>query len=143
MASSSRDEDEITGINVTPLVDVTLVLLIIFMVTAKLVMSHAMPLDLPKAATASETETMFTVTVDAEGVVQANGRAVDDDALRTAAREAQRTTPELRAVLSASSRIDHGRVMHVLDVLREVGVAKVAFGAESTRGAAKAAEQRP
>jgi biopolymer transport protein ExbD len=140
MAASSQDGDEITGINVTPLVDVTLVLLIIFMVTAKLVMSQAMPLDLPKAATASETQTMFTVTVDAQGVVQANGLGVDDDALRTAAREAQRATPELRAVLSASSRVDHGRVMHVLDVLREVGVAKVAFGAESTRDTKPAAE---
>ncbi|MEY4513190.1 MAG: hypothetical protein RLZZ450_5312 [Pseudomonadota bacterium] len=140
MAASSQDGDEITGINVTPLVDVTLVLLIIFMVTAKLVMSQAMPLDLPKAATASETQTMFTVTVDAQGVVQANGLGVDDDALRTAAREAQRATPELRAVLSASSRVDHGRVMHVLDVLREVGVAKVAFGAESTRDTKTAAE---
>jgi len=133
MAAPSQDGEEITGINVTPLVDVTLVLLIIFMVTAKLVMSQAMPLDLPKAATASETQTMFTVTVDAEGVIQANGRSVDDAALRVAAREAKRENPDLRAVLSASSRVDHGRVMHVLDVLREQGVAKVAFGAESTR----------
>jgi len=131
MAASSNDGDEITGINVTPLVDVTLVLLIIFMVTAKLVMSQAMPLDLPKAATASETQTMFTVTVDAAGTIAANGRAmVDDAALEQAAKKAQRETPELRAVLSASSRVDHGRVMHVLDVLRGVGVAKVAFGAE-------------
>jgi len=131
MAASSQDGDEITGINVTPLVDVTLVLLVIFMVTAKLVMSQAMPLDLPKAATASEIQTMFTVTVDAQGVIQANGKTVDDTALRAATRAAQRATPDLRAVLSASSRVDHGRVMHVLDVLREVGVAKVAFGAEA------------
>ncbi|HEX5660466.1 MAG TPA: biopolymer transporter ExbD [Polyangiales bacterium] len=133
MAASSQDDGEITGINVTPLVDVTLVLLIIFMVTAKLVMSQAMPLDLPKAATAGETQTVYTVTIDGEGVIAANGVAMNDDAaLRASAQRAQRETPELRAVLSASARVNHGRVMHVLDVLREVGVAKVAFGAEKS-----------
>jgi biopolymer transport protein ExbD len=133
MAASSQDGDEITGINVTPLVDVTLVLLIIFMVTAKLVMSQAMPLDLPKAATASETQTVYTVSIDGEGGISANGAPVNDDAaLRASALAAQREAPELRAVLSASARVNHGRVMHVLDVLREVGVAKVAFGAEKS-----------
>lgn len=131
MAQSAPEGDEITGINVTPLVDVTLVLLIIFMVTAKLVMSQAMPLDLPKAASAGEIQTMFTVTIDAAGTLAANGRTVGDDAaLRAAAENARRETPDLRAVLSASERVNHGRVMHVLDVLREVGIAKVAFGAE-------------
>jgi biopolymer transport protein ExbD len=131
--SSSSDGDEIVGINVTPMVDITLVLLIIFMVTAKLVMSQAMPLDLPKAASASDTQTMFTVTIDAEGTVLANGTAIDDDqTLRSLAQAALRETPELRAVLSASERVHHGKVMHALDVLRDVGISKVAFGAERT-----------
>jgi len=131
MAGSFNEGDEITGINVTPLVDVTLVLLIIFMVTAKLVMSQAMPLDLPKAASASELQTVFTVSIDADGVLQANGVTIHDDkTLRQLARAAQAATPELRAVLSASERVRHGTVMHALDVLREVGVSKVAFGAE-------------
>jgi biopolymer transport protein ExbD len=134
MAASSQDGDEITGINVTPLVDVTLVLLIIFMVTAKLVMSQALPLDLPKAATAGETQTMFTVTIDQAGALHANGELVTDDAaLRRAAERAQRESADLRAVLSASASVSHGRVMHVLDVLRSVGVAKVAFGAEKSQ----------
>jgi biopolymer transport protein ExbD len=133
MAGGAQDEDEglISAINVTPLVDVTLVLLIIFMVTAKLVMSQALPLDLPKAATAGETQTIFTVTIDAKGTIQANGRTVtDDEVLSSAVRAAQREAPELRAVLSASANVSHGRVMRVLDVLRGVGVTKVAFGAE-------------
>ncbi len=131
MAASSQEEDEITGINVTPLVDITLVLLIIFMVTAKLVMSQALPLDLPKAASAGETQTVFTVTLDARGALAANGRSIDDDeALERAARAAQQSTPDLRAVLSASASASHGQVMHVLDVLRTVGISKVAFGAE-------------
>ena len=129
--SSSEQGDEITGINVTPLVDITLVLLIIFMVTAKLVVSQAMPLDLPKAASAGETQTMFTVTIDAAGVLRANEQVINEDVqLRAVAAGELARTPELRAVLSASSKVEHGRVMHVLDLLRGVGITKVAFGAE-------------
>ena len=130
MAASSSDSDDIVGINVTPLVDITLVLLIIFMVTAKLVVSQALPLDLPKAATAGETQTMLTISVDADGVVSADGRVVDDIALREVARAAQRGNVDVRAVIAASERVKHGRVMHVLDVLRELGLGKVAFVAE-------------
>ena len=130
MAAGNSDDEEIVGINVTPLVDITLVLLIIFMVTAKLVMAQALPLDLPKAATAGETQTVFTVSLDADGKLAANGQLVDDAALRSLARAAQRENPELRAVLSASERVSHGKVMQALDVLREAGVTKIAFAAE-------------
>jgi biopolymer transport protein ExbD len=133
MAASSSDQgDDITGINVTPLVDITLVLLIIFMVTAKLVVSQAMPLDLPKAASAGETQTMFTIAIDGNKVMQANGQTITEDAqlTRLASAELART-PDLRAVLSASSRVEHGQVMHVLDLLRGVGITKVAFGVEA------------
>lgn len=136
MAGSARnDGDEIVGINVTPLVDITLVLLIIFMVTAKLVMAQGMPMDLPKAATAGEVQTVFNVSIDANGQIQANGQIVhDDEALKQAARAAQAGVPngasELRAVLAASTSVSHGRVMHALDLLRAVGVSKVAFAAD-------------
>ncbi len=77
MASvSNNDEEGINGINVTPLVDVTLVLLIIFMVTAKLIAGRAVPIDLPKAATAGITQTMLTVSIDAQGKVHANGQPI-------------------------------------------------------------------
>lgn len=130
-APSSNQDDDIVAINVTPLVDITLVLLIIFMVTAKLVVSQAMPLDLPKAASAGETQTMLTISIDSTGTLSANGQVItkDDSLTALAAAELSRT-PDLRAVLSASSRVEHGQVMHVLDLLRGVGITKVAFGAE-------------
>ena len=55
MAANTQTSEEglFSGINVTPLVDITLVLLIIFMVTAKLIVSQTLPMDLPKAATTS------------------------------------------------------------------------------------------
>ena len=131
MASASSNDDEgINGINVTPLVDVTLVLLIIFMVTAKLIAGKGLPLDLPKAATAGTTQTMLTLSIDAQGKVMANGQPVDDTALRAQTRRALHDNPELRTVIAASSAASHGSVMHVVDTVRDVGAVKIAFAAD-------------
>jgi biopolymer transport protein ExbD len=130
---SSSDEDGINGINVTPLVDITLVLLIVFMVTAKLIAGQGIPLDLPKAASASATQTMFTVSIDPQGHVLANGQATGSDGeLREQARRALAQNPELRTVIQASARASHGAVMHVVDEVREVGIVKIAFAADKT-----------
>jgi biopolymer transport protein ExbD len=131
MASATQDDDSITGINVTPLVDVTLVLLIIFMVTAKLIAGQGIPLDLPKARTAGATQTTLSIAIDRDGRVLANGRAVvGDAALASEARQALKDHPELRTVVSASAAASHGAVMHVVDTVREAGVVKIAFAAD-------------
>jgi biopolymer transport protein ExbD len=134
MSAVIQSEDEsITGINVTPLVDITLVLLIVFMVTAKLIAGQGIPLDLPKAATAGTTQTMFTVSVDAQGHVLTNGQPADSDSvLRSRAAAALRQNPELRTVIQASSQVSHGSVMHVVDEVRDVGISKIAFAADKT-----------
>jgi biopolymer transport protein ExbD len=131
MASIQNTDEEITGINVTPLVDVTLVLLIIFMVTAKLITGQGIPLDLPKAKTAGATQTVLNVAIDAQGAVRANGNPIGDDTeLRARAGFALRQNPELRTVISASASTSHGKVMHVLDLVRDAGITRVAFAAD-------------
>lgn len=131
MASIQNTDEEISGINVTPLVDVTLVLLIIFMVTAKLIAGQGIPLDLPKAKTAGATQTVLNVSVDAKGGVLANGAKVSGDAeLKSRASQALKDNPELRTVISASSAASHGQVMHVLDTVRDAGITRVAFAAD-------------
>ena len=127
----SAGEETIVGINVTPLVDITLVLLIIFMVTAKLIVSHAVPFDLPKAATGGATQVVFTVSLDEKGQLSADGKEVqDDDALRRAAREALARDAEIRTVVQASKAVPHGTVVHVLDELRQAGIRRIAFGVD-------------
>src|SRR5258706_4332443 len=127
MASIQNTDEEISGINVTPLVDVTLVLLIIFMVTAKLIAGQGIPLDLPKAKTAGATQTVLNVSVDARGGVLANGEKVSTDLeLEKRAAAALKANPELRTVISASSAASHGQVMHVLDSVRDAGITRVA-----------------
>jgi biopolymer transport protein ExbD len=131
MASIQNTDEEISGINVTPLVDVTLVLLIIFMVTAKLIAGQGIPLDLPKAKTAGATQTVLSVSIDAQGGVLANGSKVQsDDELRSRAKSALQQNPELRTVIAASSSASHGKVMHVLDTVRDAGITRVAFAAD-------------
>jgi biopolymer transport protein ExbD len=132
MAGTTSHSDEgITGINVTPLVDITLVLLIIFMVTAKLIAGQSVPLDLPKAATAGATQSVFTVAVDADAHVSANGRPVADRAaLQAEAKKALASDASLRVLVSGSKRSSHGSVMQVVDSLRQVGVTRIAFAAD-------------
>ena len=131
MAGGANDsaEDAITGINVTPLVDIVLVLLIIFMVTAKLIVSKSVPLDLPKAASGSDIQTVFSVVLSAEGITQVDGKTLpNDDAIFPLAKAAREKNPELRAVIKADNAVAHGRVIHVLDLLKQAQVGKIAFG---------------
>ena len=126
---AGESDDAITGINVTPLVDIVLVLLIIFMVTAKLIVSKSVPLDLPKAASGSDIQTVFSIVLAADGSTQIDSRNVaSDDVILGQARTAREKNPELRAIIKADSSVPHGRVIHVLDLLKQAQVAKIAFG---------------
>ncbi len=131
MAGGAQDtEDAITGINVTPLVDITLVLLIIFMVTTKFVLSQTVPLDLPKAANgSSDVQVVFSIVLSADGHAFVDNKPIaNDDAILQLARDAQSAHPELRAVIKADAAVTHGRVIHVLDLLKTAHVSKIAFG---------------
>lgn len=128
-ANTDSSDDAITGINVTPLVDIVLVLLIIFMVTAKLIVSKSVPLDLPKAASGSDIQTVFSVVLSADGITQVDGKTLpNDDAIFPLAKAAREKNPELRAVIKADNAVAHGRVIHVLDILKQAQVGKIAFG---------------
>src|ERR1700689_2437733 len=118
---TGNDQDEaITGINVTPLVDITLVLLIIFMVTAKIIVSQSVPLDLPKAATGTDVQTGFSIVMASNGSAQVDSKSIpNDDAIFEIARGAHAQNAELRAVIKADAAVPHGRVIHVLDLLKQ------------------------
>jgi biopolymer transport protein ExbD len=120
----------ISGINVTPLVDVMLVLLVIFIVTAKIIVTPAVPLDLPHAAHGEEVQVVLSVILPVRGPILVDGVPLaSDDALEEKARAAAAGNPELRAVIQADGDVPHRRVVHVLDELRGAGVTRVAFGA--------------
>jgi biopolymer transport protein ExbD len=130
MAGGASDDDDglISGINVTPLVDVMLVLLVIFMVTAKIIVQQGMPMDLPKSASGESIQSIFSVDLSADGRARIDGKPVaDDESILPLARTAKAGNKEIRAVIRADKKVEHGRVIHVLDLLRQAGVAKIAF----------------
>ncbi|MFO0631056.1 MAG: TonB family protein [Polyangiales bacterium] len=113
-AASSDTDGEIGGINVTPSVDIALVLLIIFMVTAKYIVAQSIPVDLPNARSANDTEVsqMANVSVDRAGALFLDARPVTEAALRAQLAQRWQGNPELRAVISADRAVPHGRVSH-------------------------------
>jgi biopolymer transport protein ExbD len=119
----------ISDINVTPLVDIMLVLLIIFMVTAKIIVSQALPLDLPKAASGQQVQLVFGLELHANGDLYVDGKKVaNDTAVLGLARESLAKNKELRAVIRADKTVQHGRIIRVLDLLKQAGVSRIAFG---------------
>ena len=129
MAATASDSGPITGINMTPFVDIALVLLIIFIVTAKLVVTPSVPLDLPQAKKSEEVQTVLSVVITAEGNILANGAPMaDEGALVSLARSYLERDPEIRVVIAADGAVLHRKVIEVLDALRMAGISRVAFG---------------
>ncbi len=130
MAASQQDDDGlVSGINVTPLVDVCLVLLVILMVTAKFIVSNSLALDLPKAAKGETTQLVFGLEVHANGDLTVDGKKLNDDRLLIEeAQKGLKKNKDLRAVIRADKTVQHGRIIRVLDLLKQAGVSKIAFG---------------
>ncbi|GAB4534406.1 MAG: hypothetical protein Tsb0020_50010 [Haliangiales bacterium] len=133
MAGGSLYQDEdsaaaISDINVTPLVDVVLVLLIIFMVTAKLIVARGIEVDSPKTASGAEVKSTLQISVDADRVLYVNGDRYDDISAAQSRVESMRAEdPELKAIISADRAVPHGDVMRVIDFVKLAGVTKFAL----------------
>ena len=146
MASSSSNDDDgmVSGINVTPLVDVTLVLLIIFMVTARIIVSQGMPMDLPKAASGEALQQVFSVELAADGKTRVDSENLaNDESITPLAKAAKAKNADLRAVIRADRKVEHGRVIHVLDLLKRAGVAKIAFAVSPSDKGGTPVETQP
>ena len=128
-AFNTQKSKIISDINVTPLVDITLVLLIVFMVTAKVIVSQAMPLDLPAAAKTSSVQLIFSVELRADGELKVDGKQIAEvDEVLALAQQSARDNKELRAVIRAEQDVRHGRVIEVMDLLKRAGITRIAFG---------------
>ena len=128
------DDDIIVGINVTPLVDVVLVLLIIFMVTATYIVRASIEVDLPRAAHGGETTgTMLSVVITRDGELYLDGVKRSEPELVARAREAAAASPEARAIISADKGALHGAVVRVIDVVKGAGISRFAINIEKER----------
>ncbi len=130
MAFQAQDPEEaITQINVVPLVDIMLVLLIIFMLTANFISTPSVPVSLPKALTSDPTAPESQAVVLTEkGELYFQNLPIEKGKLADVLQQAVARNPDLRIVLSADASIPHGRVVELLDLIRTAGVNKVALG---------------
>ncbi len=113
----------ITEINVTPLVDIMLVLLIIFMLTANLIAKQAIEVDLPKASQGTTPKkTPLGITLTKEGGLYLNGEEVTPAQLRTAVAAAVKEDAKATVLIAGDKHTSHGRVVWVLDVVKSLGV---------------------
>lgn len=129
-------DDTITNINVTPLVDVVLVLLIVFMVTTSYIVRAQIQVDLPKAATGqSETEAeTVTLQVTEQGVYLLDNEAMSLDAIGLEVGELVEEQPSVRAVIAADRGVEYGKVVDAIDTLKSNGLQDFALNIEREGG---------
>lgn len=131
-AGSSFYQDEssdvISEINVTPLVDVALVLLIIFMVTAPIIASRGITVEKPRTESGAQVKSTLTVTVDRDLTLYVNGESYDEEEKARSAIETEHAkNPEIKAIIQADRTVPHGDVMGAIDLVTQAGVTKFAL----------------
>jgi biopolymer transport protein ExbD len=133
MAGSSlyNDDDDlaaITDINVTPFVDVVLVLLVVFIVTAKLIVARGVEIDKPKAATGGDVQSTLRVSIDAAGALFVNGdKYASDPAAVGRIKEIAATTTKPKAIIAGDRKAAYAGVMHAIDLVQQAGVTAIAL----------------
>lgn len=126
-SSFSGDDDLIGDINITPFVDIILVVLIVFMVTASVV-PMAIQADLPSATSGDAMETTsLGVTLMTDGRLLLDGQGTTPEALEASLRSALANDPETVVLIAAEEQVAHGRVVWVMDLVKTVGITKFAF----------------
>jgi biopolymer transport protein ExbD len=121
----------IVGINVTPMVDVVLVLLIIMMVSATYIVSQSLKVQLPKTASSDETVAKtYVVTVTKEGNYYYNDKPITRDGLQKEFRSAVGANKDVNLVITADEDAHHGKVVSVIDLAKVEGITKFAINVE-------------
>jgi len=129
-----------SDINMTPLIDVMLVLVVIFILTAPLLAS-SIRLDLPRsdAAQPGNTPAAITIVVDAAGVTYLDDQAVTPLALMQKLQEARQRSAETEVQLRADQTVPYGRIVEVMGVAQQAGLARIAFVTDNRSGTGTAA----
>jgi biopolymer transport protein ExbD len=128
MAGGARRRGLITDINVTPLVDIMLVLLIIFMLTAHLIARQEIEVKLPKAAAGGTMPpTTLAVTLTRDGSIYLDGKRTTGAELRASIKAGVAKDPQTQVVVAGDRDVSHGRVVWVLDLVKGLGVGAFAI----------------
>lgn len=131
MKAGDQDEDIVAEINVTPLVDVMLVLLIIFMVTSTYIAKAAIEVELPKAASGGQTvESTLNIIITEDGQLLMNGKNATSQEIAAWIQNEIKVNKNLQAVISADRKVAYGQVVSIIDIIKLNGIKNFALNIE-------------
>lgn len=136
MASKLDDNDDgINEINITPFVDVVLVLLVIFMVTAPVMIKESLKVNLPKTLTSDITSKVDSVgvAITKEGQVLLNGKLFGPDTLQVELKRISKSAPKTNFLISADTEARHGDVVRMIDMLKKNNLNRFALQVEKIK----------
>ncbi|EQA35794.1 transport energizing protein, ExbD/TolR family [Leptospira inadai serovar Lyme str. 10] len=126
--TSSGDGEEIGSINITPMVDVILVLLVIFMVTANFLKKESININLPKVQAADPNVAQSVqVALTKDGKIVLEGSETTPEKLGAQLARDSKIRPNMRLTLSADSSLPYGKIAETMGVIRRAGVTKIAL----------------
>lgn len=133
MASLNQDQEAISDINIVPLVDIILVVLIIFMVASPAAEQSRIKIDIPQASSgdASASNEPFQVTVNDEGYLFVAGEPVSETELKSRGEIEVKKNSQIEAILTADKSLGYGEVVRVIDLIKSSGVKKIAISTTS------------
>ena len=126
--NSSREDSMMSEINVTPLVDVMLVLLVVFIITAPLLAPQALKINLPKTESVAHDDKLQKVSlaIDAHGVVSLESAHLTDQGLAEMLKS-RAVDPHFQLQIQADEAVNYGRVAQVMAIAQKAGVSKLSF----------------
>ncbi|HTA77155.1 MAG TPA: biopolymer transporter ExbD [bacterium] len=125
------DDGTVTGINITPMVDIMMVLLIVFMVTANFVSEQGLKISVPKTQdTETSTTVSLSVAVNEKGELLFKSARTTVENLKAALVREVVVNPNVRVTLAADNKLSYQQVVNILDVIKQAGVTKVALTTE-------------
>lgn len=142
-ADDDADDSVFSDINITPLTDIFLVLLIIFMVTSSVIVNQGagaakagLKVNLPKGSSADvmPASTDLSVAVLSDGRLVLSGNVVSSDELKKALDDARQKNPNTLVVIQANEGVPHGRVVEVMEMAKGAGLGQLAIGVREAPG---------
>jgi len=134
MAINLKNDDEqiVAEINMTPLIDIMLVLLIIFMVTSSVSLDSGLDIDLPKTSSKTQTKEgqAVIVSLDVAGVISVQGKKVEGHELQSAITNYLQSEKTQTVIFEGDQKANLGRVIEIMDIAKKAGAEKFAIAAE-------------
>ena len=126
--AGSGEEEEIKSINITPMVDVMLVLLVIFMVTANFLKKESININLPKAAAADpNVSESVQIAMTKDGRLVYDGEETNTEKMSKNLTKASKLRPNMRVTLSADETLPYGQIAKIMGIIRKSGVTRIAL----------------